>query len=47
MTTFSTPGYNATMSACEKGGQWIHALSLLALLKKSEVTPNVIGYSDL
>ena len=36
--------YNAGISACEKGGQWQRALSLLSEMRESRLEPNVISY---
>ncbi|CAE8591706.1 unnamed protein product [Polarella glacialis] len=37
--------YNAAISACEKGGQWQLALTLLSLMPEAKVVPNEITYS--
>jgi pentatricopeptide repeat protein len=37
--------YSASISACEKGGQWERALQLLAEMQQKGVQPNVITYS--
>ena len=37
--------YNAGISACEKGGQWPEALSLLREMGELKVEPSVISYS--
>ena len=37
--------YNAAISACEKGGQWQQALSLLSEMQDAGVTRNVISYN--
>ena len=37
--------YSATISACEKGSQWNHALQLLREMTGREVQPEVISYS--
>jgi pentatricopeptide repeat protein len=37
--------FNAAISACEKGGQWQRALSLLEEMRAAGVTPNVISFS--
>ncbi|CAK0863436.1 unnamed protein product [Prorocentrum cordatum] len=40
------PGhYIATASACRKGGQWQHALSVLSDMWKAKLEPDVISYS--
>ncbi|CAK0888168.1 unnamed protein product [Prorocentrum cordatum] len=38
-------GYSAGISACEKGGQWQQALSLLSGMRERKLEPNVIFYS--
>ena len=37
--------YNATISACEKGGRWQQALMLLEAMQKVKVTPSEISYT--
>jgi pentatricopeptide repeat protein len=37
--------YNATISACEKGGQWETAVDLLAEMRARGIEPDVITYS--
>jgi pentatricopeptide repeat domain-containing protein 1 len=37
--------YNASISACEKGGQWEKALQLLEEMRAKGVEPDVILYS--
>ena len=37
--------FNAAMSACEKGGQWQHALLLLKDMGCAHVTANVITFN--
>ena len=37
--------YNAGISACEKGEQWLEALSLLREMEHAKVDPDVISYS--
>ena len=37
--------YNATISACEKGQQWITAVSLLREMQNWNMEANVITYS--
>ena len=37
--------YNATISTCEKDGQWQQALELLMEMPGRGVTPNVITYN--
>ena len=37
--------YNAGISACEKGGQWPEALSLLREMDQVKLEPNVISYN--
>ena len=34
--------YNAGISACEKGEQWLRALSLLSEMWEAKLEPNVI-----
>eukprot|EP00973_Karenia_brevis_P041471 5737772-Karenia_brevis.AAC.1 len=36
---------SAAISACKKGGQWEHALSLLQKMRKTGMTCNVISFS--
>ena len=36
--------YSATISACEKGGQWERALSLFRQMREEGVQPNGISY---
>ena len=38
-------GYNATLSACEKGGPWQLALMLFDGMCKAQVDPDVTSYS--
>ncbi|CAK0894342.1 unnamed protein product, partial [Prorocentrum cordatum] len=42
---FITVSYNAGISACEKGGQWQRALSLLSEMWQAKLEPNVISYN--
>ena len=37
--------FSAAISACEKGGQWERALSLLGKMRKAGITSNVISFS--
>ena len=37
--------YNATISACEKGQQWITAVSLLQEMQQWHMEPDVITYN--
>ena len=37
--------YNATISACGKGGQWQRALALLVKMRAAGVSPNVITFN--
>ena len=37
--------FSAAISACEKGGQWERALSLLDEMRESGVTPNVFSFN--
>ena len=37
--------YSAAISACEKGGEWALALSLLSSMPRMQVTHNEISYS--
>merc|ERR1712070_390335 len=37
--------YNASISACEKGGQWQKALTLLQEMQDKKIAPNTITYS--
>merc|ERR1712032_1644394 len=37
--------YSAAISACEKGGQWQQALSLLSEKLESKLEPDIISYS--
>jgi pentatricopeptide repeat protein len=37
--------YNATLRACRKGGQWQQALSLLGVMGKATVSPDVISFN--
>ena len=37
--------YSAAISACEKGGQWKHALRVLEEMRSSGTKPTVISYS--
>ena len=39
--------YNATISACEKGQQWITAMTLLREMQQWHMKPNVITYSSI
>ena len=38
--------YSATISACEKGGQWQMAVHLFDSMRKAKVDANVISYSS-
>ncbi|CAK0802709.1 unnamed protein product [Prorocentrum cordatum] len=38
-------GYNAGISACERGKQWQRALALLSEMRESRLEPDVISYS--
>jgi pentatricopeptide repeat domain-containing protein 1 len=37
-------GFSATISACQKGGQWQKALSVFAAMPEATVKPNVISF---
>jgi pentatricopeptide repeat domain-containing protein 1 len=37
--------YNATISACEKGGQWEKALDLFREMQDREIDPSVMTYN--
>ena len=39
--------YGAVITACQRGGQWERALSVLDKMKKTGVTPNLITYAAL
>ena len=43
--TMDVISFSAAISACEKGGQWQRALSLLEDMCKEGVTGNVIGFN--
>ena len=40
-----TISYNAAISACEKGGQWEHALDLLRAMCEERVWPDTTSYN--
>ena len=40
----SAISFNAAISACQKHGQWQHALSLLGDICRAGVAPNVISF---
>ncbi|CAK0824583.1 unnamed protein product [Prorocentrum cordatum] len=42
---YTTIHYVATVSACRKGGQWQHALSVLSGMWKAKLEPDVISCS--
>ena len=37
--------YNATISACEKGGEWEKALQLFKETNHNGIDPNIISYN--
>eukprot|EP00975_Prorocentrum_lima_P048631 10175438-Prorocentrum_lima.AAC.1 len=37
--------YNAAISACEKGGEWVRALELLVGMVDAKVEASVISYN--
>ena len=41
------PASNAAISACEKGGQWQHALSLLEEMRMVDEPPDMAGLNTL
>ena len=43
--TFDVFSFSAAISACEKGGQWERALSLLDEMRERGVTPDVISFN--
>ena len=44
-TTMSASAFNAAISACEKGGQWLLALHLLDCMLNSNVQPGIVPYN--
>ena len=39
--------YNATMSACEKGGQWQQAVNFFEAMWTEHIEPDIVSYNTI